>query len=422
MERVAHVARSFLIQIMKFPLVILLFSFIACSQQQARTGLHGQINNLSGDWKQIVYLDFLGSPFDIYGISQKMIIDSAIVHTDGSYFFDLENLPLDKGLYRLRIIKKTDVPATLYGNFFESNCVLIQLDSLHHFTVSSDTGYVSDKSKISGPDYTVELGRLVKILSDEESFLGSAPIAKVRDSMMQASNINFRLLYAIQYDSLMNIYYSDLTGRLKEFINNTNNSLLPPLIATNLFYHARRYSDIGLNDYIDSLTRQLSKNTDPVNQYYLKGLLKAIEESQYLTPGTPMPEFILPSIQGDTFKLSALKGRLILIDFWASWCSPCIIENKEIIKPLYDQYKNQGLTIVGISLDHRKDKWMKATTENNFNWLQLSDLKGHHSDYVNACRIQSIPSTFLLNENKTVLAKNLRGAQLTTFIKNYLDR
>lgn len=123
------------------------------------------------------------------------------------------------------------------------------------------------------------------------------------------------------------------------------------------------------------------------------------------------PEFTVPDREGKPLKLSALKGKVVLVDFWASWCGPCRKENPNLVKA-YAKYHDKGFEIVGISLDDKKENWLKAIETDKLVWLHASDLKGWKSDLAAEYGIRSIPTSFLVDASGKIIAKDLRGDQL----------
>jgi peroxiredoxin len=124
-----------------------------------------------------------------------------------------------------------------------------------------------------------------------------------------------------------------------------------------------------------------------------------------------MIDFTQPDVNSKPVKLSDFKGKYILLDFWASWCGPCRAENPNVLKA-YNTYKDKNFTVIGVSLDDSGEKWRKAIEEDGMPWIQLSDLKGFRNEVASQYGIQAIPSTFLLNPEGVIIAKDLRGEAL----------
>ncbi|MCA8830380.1 AhpC/TSA family protein [Hymenobacter pini] len=123
------------------------------------------------------------------------------------------------------------------------------------------------------------------------------------------------------------------------------------------------------------------------------------------------PDFTLPTVAGPAFTLSSLRGKYVLVDFWASWCGPCRAENPRL-RSLYQQYQSRGLEIVSVSVDANGDKWRKAVTQDQLPWTQVSDLKGWDSPAAQLYGVLAVPYTVLIGPDGRVLARNLRGESL----------
>lgn len=125
----------------------------------------------------------------------------------------------------------------------------------------------------------------------------------------------------------------------------------------------------------------------------------------------PAPEITLNDVDGKEVKLSSFRGKYVLIDFWASWCGPCRGENPNVVKA-YNQFKDKNFTILGVSLDEDKGKWLQAIKADKLTWPHVSDLKGWSSAAAQAYGVNSIPANFLVDPEGKIIASNLRGGQL----------
>ncbi|HEY3373166.1 MAG TPA: TlpA disulfide reductase family protein [Prolixibacteraceae bacterium] len=148
-------------------------------------------------------------------------------------------------------------------------------------------------------------------------------------------------------------------------------------------------------------------------------------QSTGLEIGNKAPEIKLPTTKGDTVALSSLKGKLVLIDFWGTWCSPCVEEQSELAK-LYRKFKQaaftngKGFEIYGVSLDVKKSNWENFITTNKINWIQVSDLKFWRSPVAKIYNIQGLPFNILIDGDGIIVAKNLHGIHLEKGIDRFL--
>lgn len=140
---------------------------------------------------------------------------------------------------------------------------------------------------------------------------------------------------------------------------------------------------------------------------------QAIDDAKVTAVGSIAPDFTQPDVNGNPVKLSSLRGKYVLVDFWASWCGPCRAENPNVVKA-YSKYKAKNFTILGVSLDKPEGKaaWQSAIKHDGLEWTQVSDLKFWQNDAAALYKVQSIPANFLLDPNGKIIAKDLRGADL----------
>lgn len=154
---------------------------------------------------------------------------------------------------------------------------------------------------------------------------------------------------------------------------------------------------------------------------HAKNFISYVEKLKTTAVGQPAPEIALPNPEGQVVKLSSMKGKYVLVDFWAKWCGPCRQENPNVVK-IFNKYKDKGFTVFGVSLDRNKEDWLKAIREDNLTWTQVSDLKFWQSEAAKTYSINAIPFSLLLDPNGVIIAKNLRGQALENKLAEIFDK
>lgn len=181
--------------------------------------------------------------------------------------------------------------------------------------------------------------------------------------------------------------------------------------------------------YFEDLSKSLSE-TYPSNKHVmdLKRRVSAFKRSeaqrklaeQNLAPGSPAPEVVLPDPEGNQIALSSLKGKIVLLDFWAAWCPPCRKSNKEL-REIYAQYHPLGFEIYAVSLDRTLEQWVLGIQEDQIDWIQVSDLRFWNSPVVHLYHVESIPHTVLIDRDGTIIDKGLSPAEIKMVLAERFD-
>lgn len=200
----------------------------------------------------------------------------------------------------------------------------------------------------------------------------------------------------------------------KEFALNNPNSIFSVMLMTELL------SKKEVN-FVDA--DQLLKNLSPkvAAMPLTKDLELLIANSKRAEVGTKAPDFSGPTPNGEMLSLQETLGKYTIIDFWASWCRPCRMENPNVVR-VYNKYHDKGLNIISVSLDKpgQNERWIKAIKDDKMDWYHISNLKFWNDPIAKMYNVRSIPATFLLDENGNIIAKNLRGPALETKIASLL--
>jgi peroxiredoxin len=262
---------------------------------------------------------------------------------------------------------------------------------------------------------------------------GSTASSQLRDLLDSVGNKNNSIQAAFnQLDSLKKLDAPDsvlvaanntknsaieqLNDYLKSFIHSTPNATLGVLA---LGWASRSFQPAQMEMALKDLKSRFPGNT------FLAEMEKASQRqpeqpASETWVGKTVPELTMPDVNGKDVSISSFRGKWVLIDFWASWCGPCRMENPNVVKA-FNEFKGKNFTILGVSLDKDKDSWKKAITQDHLNWTQISDLKYWNSQAVETFGFQGIPFNVLVDPSGKVIAESLRGEELDNKLKQLLN-
>ncbi|WP_019988594.1 TlpA disulfide reductase family protein [Rudanella lutea] len=203
----------------------------------------------------------------------------------------------------------------------------------------------------------------------------------------------------------------------KEFTDKVK-ALLPEMGTSLAALFATNFLSVDTDfPTLDKLARRFESENP--NSPQAKGFIGNIARIRGLMTGSVAPDIALNDTTGKAVPLSSLRGKYVLVDFWASWCGPCRMENPNVVR-LYNKYKDKDFTIYSVSLDQSRENWVKAIRNDNLTWTHVSDLRYWQSAAAQQYGVTGIPKTFLLDKEGKIIAKDLRGPALEQKLEEIL--
>jgi peroxiredoxin len=337
------------------------------------------------------------------------IIDSGRTAADGS--FTLNGEGVEPYLYRIRFEQSKYILLTLDNDKAELNADWAKLED---YVVTGSKGSVTLKT------FLVALREHIRDINSLDYVTKNINHIKNKDSALQV------------IDQQLKAMNSSYVQYVKQFADTTTyaanavfaaNIISPSKEAAWLqqFYTQlpRRYPNSSMaKDFSEIYKSKLTTNTNNSSADTAKN--KATTYKPSPADAQPATEISMPTPQGNVVSLSSLKGKYVLVDFWASWCGPCRQENPNVVAA-FNQYKNKNFTVLGVSLDDNKDAWQQAIQNDGLTWTHISDLKKWGSSVVRSYSLNGIPSNVLVDPNGNIIARDLRGPALISALAQVLQ-
>jgi thiol-disulfide isomerase/thioredoxin len=365
----------------------LLTLLASCGGTKNKDGfqLKGTLTNSNGE---MLYLDKLVA-------NGPVAVDSVTLNEKGE--FEFANYTPKIGFYRLRLTQQ--------------NFAMLVLDSTDKVSFTADIKDITSTYKAEGSPETklfLEFADLAKKRELRLDSLNKAFMALIEPIKMDTAKVEaISKTFEVPYNNIVNPLNEAMIEKIKQ------NTTMYSCIMAIQSLEPDKYPDL-----FKALDAGLSKKFP--NDNNIKMFHDMVQRLSSTEMGQLSPDIVLPSPDGTEIALSSLRGKVVLVDFWASWCGPCRKEMPNVVKA-YAKFKSKGFEIYGVSLDQDKDRWVEAIAKDGITWPQVSELKQWESQVVKQFNIQGIPYTLLLDREGKILAKNLRGQELEAKLAEVLN-
>jgi thiol-disulfide isomerase/thioredoxin len=320
--------------------------------------------------------------------------------------------------------------------YFDRMTLDASVESLENTTIEGNGNFKITLSDIKPSPYRMRIGQKMMLLFLE----GKEVTVEVKANLSTMDNLDYTVANSANTTAFIKIFKElkdkASKGGEKEFVENIANfvdTTSHPLVglyltASNLDTRRYQYPSLPMEVLLAIHQRANTKykaaysDSDLLAEHnQIISQIRMQVKQQSVKVGVVPPDITMQSPDGKTYSLSQLKGKVVLLDFWASWCGPCRRTNPELVR-IYNKFKDQNFTVFSVSLDRNAQSWRQAIFKDNLTWeYHVSDLQYWNSTAAKLYNVTSIPRTFLINKDGTVAAMNLMpGAQLEQAIQKLL--
>lgn len=377
---------------MKLRTILLLLPFalaFSCSNTSSTSTsdveVKGKLANAHGE---SVYLELLSA-------EAIKPVDTALIDENGE--FTITAPITEAGFYRLKISDK--------------NFATLILDAGQHVTITGDAQDLGNTYKVEGSADSKLFWELNQ--RSAMNYRQRDSLQKLFQSFVASISLPGKQLVrkdSMRIDSMSNALEQPYTALINE-----HNKYLQKFIESNpsSFASLAAIQQLPAEEFLSTYIKlDEGLYAKYPNSSYIKSFHASVESQKKLTVGTPAPEITMNTPEGQPLSLSSLRGKVVLVDFWASWCGPCRAENPNVVKA-YNKYKSKGFDIFSVSLDKDKDRWIAAIAKDGLAWKNhVCDFKHWQSPVVQLYNFNGIPYNVLIDKNGNIIAKNLRGEDL----------
>lgn len=321
--------------------------------------------------------------FDQLLPTQVTNLDKVVTDENGNFEFHTEIQT--EGFYRIRISDK--------------NYSVILIKPTDKLSATGDAQNLSQSVKIEGSKESIEFMELNSYL--QKTFVFQDSLQKVYYGYSQQGHPRLdSIAQSLDLELQKSMYFK------KQYIVRILESKPGSLLALAATEQLNPETDV---QYFMNILPHLEKSYP--NSEYVKTFKLKVNELSRLAIGTPAPEISITDPDGNPIRLSDFKGKIVLVDFWASWCGPCRRENPNVVN-MYKRFHDKGFEIFSVSLDKDKNNWLAAIKTDGLIWKHGSELAYWQSSFCKTYNITGIPMTFLIDKDGKILAKGLRGPDL----------
>lgn len=383
-------------------LILTLIAIVAFSCKENSHMISGKINGAPAD--AYVYLDELKS-------EAIETVDSVLISSTGEFRFK----------------RKANSPVFYMMKLTNTSFLTILIDPGEHLKIEADFDSLNVPTKISGAkgtelmmQYNKELRSAITALQElQDIYMGNLDNPDLENIINELDERAFSIID--QMEEYTRRYIDDNPTSLASLL-----ALYQQLTPGAPILHPADNFEYFLK--VDSILYELYPESEPVKYFHdqvseMKLAMTEADASGSIPAGGEVaPDIALPSVNGDTIKLSSTRGKIVLLDFWAAWCPPCRKESPFLNKA-YDLYHSKGFEIFQVSLDRTREDWIKGIEEDKLErWIHVSDVMYWNSVVVPLYKIEAIPFNLLLDREGRIIQTNLRGEQLISALETVMNQ